>query len=237
MQFLLIDLHLIRLDLSSAATAACRHLLSADERLRADRFATPRLRNRWLVSRAGLRDIIARYCRKRPSAVRFHRDRSGKPVLSGEKSAAALHFNLSHSGSIAAVAVTTAGPVGVDVEYLRPISDWRRVARRFFSVSENSQLSTVQEVQRELAFYCCWTRKEAVIKATGEGLTAELDSFDVSLKPGKPAAVLCDRSEHQRSGPWQLRHFDGENFVGAVAIQSPCSMNVANHGFWSMQSE
>ena len=157
--------------------------------------------------------------------------------MSDEEDGSALHFSLSHSGSIAAVAVTTAGPVGVDVEYLRPISDWQSVARRFFSVKENSLLSTVQEGQRELAFYCCWTRKEAVIKATGDGLSAELDSFDVSLEPGKPAAVLSDRSAHRRSGPWQLRHFDGEDFVGAVAIQSPRDMDVENHGLWSLQNE
>lgn len=237
MQTLLIDLHLLRLDLSAAANAVCRRFLSEDERLRADRFATPGLRNRWLVSRAGLRDILARYCGTRPSAVRFDTEPSGKPVLSDGKAGAGLHFNLSHSGSIAAVAVTTAGPIGVDVEVIRRISDWQRVAHRFFSVSENSMLSTVQQGQRERAFYCCWTRKEAVIKATGDGLSAELDSFDVSLEPDKPAAVLSDRSEHRRSGPWQLRHFDGEDFVGAVAIQSPCYMDVANHGFWSMQNE
>ena len=91
--------------------------------------------------------------------------------------------------------------------------------------------------QRERAFFCCWTRKEAVIKATGDGLSAELDSFDVSLEPGKPAEVLKDRSEHRLSGPWQLRHFDGENFVGAIAIQSRRAVDVANHGFWSMKNE
>lgn len=234
---MLIDLHLLKLDLCSAANAACRRVLSEDERLRADRFATARLRNRWLVSRAGLRDILAKYCGTRPSAVRFGTEPTGKPVLSGEKASAALHFNLSHSGTIAAVAVSKAGPVGVDVEYLRPISDWHQVARRFFSASESSLLSTVQEGQRELAFYCCWTRKEAVIKATGDGLSAELDSFDVSLEPGEPAEVLSDRSEHRRSGPWQLRHFDGEDFVGAIAIQSPRSMDVANHGFWRINDE
>jgi 4'-phosphopantetheinyl transferase len=211
--------------------------LSADECLRADRFATPRLRDRWLVSRAGLRDILGTYCHTPPGSVQFVTEQNGKPVLAGEDSGAGWHFSLSHSDAIAAVAVTKGGPVGVDVEYLRPIADWRRVARRFFSESENAQLSTVGVNQRELAFYCCWTRKEAVIKATGEGLSAELDSFDVSLEPGQPAAVLRDRSDYRWSGPWQLRHFEGEDFVGAIAIQSADSVEVANRGLWSIHHE
>ena len=229
-----VNLHTINLDVSSAVRAKCRQFLSEEEKCRADRFSRPMLSERWLVARAGLRDVLASYCCKAPDDLEFDYEQFGKPVLAKRHADANLHFNQSHSLNLAVVAITRTGPVGVDLEYVRTIRDWENVASRFFSRCENLQLSDVEESSRQEAFYCCWTRKEAVIKATGEGLSARLDSFDVSLAPGVRAEVLTDRAARRGGGDWHLQHFDLANrFVGAVALRGSGGISVKLHEPWT----
>jgi 4'-phosphopantetheinyl transferase len=230
-----IHVHAVRLDVAPAERGACWGVLSDDERDRARRFANQELRDRWVVSRAGLRGIIGSYAGSTPQLLRFAYEELGKPVLVDRGDDSNLYFNLSHSHNLAIVAVTAVAPVGVDLEFVKPIPDWKRVAHRFFSRGENAELADVGECQRELAFYHCWTRKEAVIKSTGEGLSACLDAFDVSLAPGVQAAVLCDRRRTRPEPPWRLKNLDiGAGFVGAVAMQSSNEVTVTNHGFWKI---
>lgn len=229
----IVHLHLLRLDKSEGDLSACRGILSPDEARRADRFALQHLGNRWLVSRAGLKDILAHYCDTPPRDIRFGEESNGKPVLEYPPWGSGIYFNLSHSGTTAAVAVTSAAPVGVDVEQRKAVTDWQPVATRFFSSTEYRQLIDVPERQLDDAFLRCWTRKEAVIKATGEGLSADLTSFDVSLGAGTPARVLRDRGGD--AGSWQLRHFEGPEFIGAVAIRSANAVSVKQHGLWSIR--
>ena len=231
-----VNLHTINLEIPSEALVNCRRILSDKEKARANRFARTSLGNRWLVARASLRDVLASYCAASPDELDFGKEQFGKPVLAGRHADLDLHFNLSHSNSIAVVAVTRAAPVGVDLEYKRALPDWESVARRFFSPSENLQLSCVADLERQDAFYTCWTRKEAVIKATGEGLSARLDSFDVSLAPDAPVKVLADRGIDRESGDWSLLHFDiGDRYVGAIALHGSGTINVLQQNHWTMQ--
>ena len=229
----IVHLHLLKLDKSEAELSVYRGILSLREARRADRFAHQRLRNRWLVSRAGLRDILAHYCDTPRREIRFGEESNGKPVLENPPRGSGIYFNLSHSGTTAAVAVTSAAPVGVDVEQRKVVADWRPVAMRFFSSAEYRQLIDIPERQRDDAFLRCWTRKEAVIKATGEGLSADLASFDVSLVAGTPARVIRDLGGD--AGSWQLQHFESPEFIGAVAIRSANAVSVKQHGFWSIR--
>ncbi len=229
-----IHVHAVNLDVTPPELGACREFLSEDEQVRAGSFAYQELRDRWTVSRATLRAILGRYVESAPSDLQFEHADFGKPYLAGESSHN-IFFNLSHSDNVALVAVTATAPVGIDVERVRAIPDWNRVANRFFSSSENAALSGVDQQHRERAFYNCWTRKEAIIKATGEGLSACLDAFDVTLEPGEPAAVLHDRRSVNNGQTWRLQHLDpADEFVGAVALQCTGDVTVNYHDYWQM---
>ncbi len=229
-----VHLHFLDLDASADALIVCQGLLDATERDRARRFLRKNDADRWTVARAGLKDILASYCGIQPRDVRFRTERNSKPVMEDVPGRDGVHFNLSHSGAVAAVAVTRLGPVGVDVEYRRTIPDWREVASRFFSASEYNALIGVAAAQRDDAFLRCWTRKEAVIKATGEGLSAELDSFDVSFEPDRPPEVLRHGSEPGSPGAWTLGHFESDTFVGAVALCRALPFELVTEGFWDL---
>lgn len=209
-----IFVHTVDLDRQPAPAAAGP--VSQDERDRAARFRRPRDGYRWLAARAALHRVLGGHLGIAPEALRYTFSGHGKPAL--DLAGPPLHFNLSHSGRIALIAVTRHAPVGVDVEREKPLPDWRAVASRFFSPAERAQLEALDAADRQRGFYRCWTRKEALIKATGEGLSADLASFDVSLTA---PAVLADRSPAGGVRHWQLVHLDPEpGYLGAVAIAS-----------------
>jgi 4'-phosphopantetheinyl transferase len=134
-----------------------------------------------------------------------------------------LHFNLSHSGKIALYAFAYERKVGVDVEYVRGSLDNEELAAHYFSTYECSVLHSLPASLREEAFYTCWTRKEAYIKALGIGLSQPLDEFDVSLTPSEPAALLADRSDPEAPECWSLQTLAPEDrYVGALVVEGSC---------------
>jgi 4'-phosphopantetheinyl transferase len=188
-------------------------LLARDEIERADRFKFPHLRQHFVVARGVLRLMLARYLATDAAELRFKYGAQGKPRVASTE---ALHFNLAHSGGLALVALAQR-ELGVDVEAIRPLPDHEQIARRFFSETEIEQLNTVPAAQQPLAFFNCWTRKEAFLKATGDGLSRPLDSFSVSMRPDEPASLLSING--QNVGVWQLSSIEpANNYVGAVAI-------------------
>jgi len=160
-----IDLWMWPLEVGQAEGDALEELLSADERVRALRYHLAHDRRQFIVGRARLRQILADYAASPPETLEFCYGEQGKPALSGHRS---LCFNLSHSGGCAALAVAGCD-VGIDIEEVRPID--RRVAQRFFSADENAVLDRLCEGDWLHGFYRCWTRKEAVLKALGSGLS------------------------------------------------------------------
>lgn len=226
-------LHFIELDASVNPLAVCKELLDKTERDRARRFLRKSDADRWTIARAGLKDVLAYYCGIKPDDLRFRTERHGKPVIESPPDANRVHFSLSHSGKFAAVALTRLGPLGVDIEYRRPIPEWKEIASRFFSTGEYGALIDVAAAQRDDAFLRCWSRKEAVIKATGEGLSAELDSFDVSFVADRPPEVLRYRTEFTQSNSWKLRHFESDKFVGAVALCHELPFELVIEGYWT----
>lgn len=162
--------------------------LSEDERQRAGRFRFERDRCRYLAARAMLRRIVASYLADKPEQVRFRYERYGKPAVVAERPDACVDFNVSHSGEFALLAIAKGRNVGIDIERIRLDIEAEKIAECFFSPAEVRTLRSLPSDQRQEAFFCCWTRKEAYIKAHGQGLALALDSFDVTLAPGAPAS-------------------------------------------------
>ena len=200
---------------------ALRALLSADELGRADRFRFGRDRSNFVAARGILRTILGRYLRQTPSLLLFDYNQYGKPALRGAGGADALRFSVAHSGDIALYAVARGREVGIDIERVREGVACEEIAGNFFSHREVEMLRELPAGQRTEGFFNCWTRKEAFVKALGEGLSFPLSQFDVSLAPGEPATLLSVRGgdECGASG-WSLRELTpGFGCVAAVAVE------------------
>lgn len=207
----------VDLALDDARLAACRALLCAGEARRADRFSRAEDRRRFIVSHAGLRAILAGALGADPTELTFDADAAGKPALAG-RWRQQMSFNLSHSGGTALIALAPAGRVGVDVEAVRPVPDWPRIVRSHFSAAETSALARLSGEEGRRAFFACWTRKEAFVKAVGLGLAMPLDRFTVSLPPEPPALVAAGDGAETARG-WSLIHLQpAPDHVGAAAI-------------------
>lgn len=208
----------VDLALSEAHLARCAARLSPEEAARADRFLRRDDRDRYRASHAALRLILGGALGVAADAIAFAAGPAGKPELAGPL-AGALCFNLSHSGPRALVGVSPRAAIGVDVEALRPIPDALRIARAHFAPAEAAALSALPRDMVEAAFTGLWTRKEAVAKALGTGLSLPLDRFEVTLPPDAPRLVAI-----AGDGPpaWTLHHLEpGPGTVGAAAIRAP----------------
>lgn len=196
--------------------------LGADEVRRADRFRTTDLRRRFVAARGGLRALLGAYLACAPETVAFAYGPQGKPALAGDTHAARFAFNLSHSHELALCALTGAGAVGVDVEAVRPMEeDGGKLIGRFFSPREQAEFLALPPAERLAAFFRGWTRKEAFLKATGTGLATVLDSFDVTLGPSVPPAILRIGEDHAAPSRWSLLDLDcGPGYAAALAIES-----------------
>jgi 4'-phosphopantetheinyl transferase len=192
------------LDPPAAAVGRNAALLAPDERTRAERFRFDRDRRRFTVARGVLRTLLGRYLATDPRAVAFRYESHGKPVLADAFAAHGIRFNVSHSGEMALFAFARGRELGVDVEEVRRMEDGLDIAERFFSQAEVAAFRALPDEIRDDAFFNCWTRKEAYIKAVGEGLSFPLHVFDVSLAPGEPARLLASR-DPQQAERWSLR--------------------------------
>lgn len=200
-----------------------RSLLSEDEVARAERFYFEKDRHRFIVSHGLLRVLLARYLNTpflNASQLRFCNNDYGKPSLDLGMQDRTLNFNLSHSDELVLFAFTYVRQIGVDIEYMRPDLDYQSLAEHYFSSLEHQMLQALPASARLEAFYQCWTRKEAYIKARGKGLSIPLDVFDVSLRPDEPAMVLGSREDPQETERWKLYalHSDS-NYASALAVE------------------
>jgi 4'-phosphopantetheinyl transferase len=216
------DVHVWRINVN-AATPQIEFLLSAltqDEREKAGRFHFQKDRQQAIVARGALRDILSRYLNAPPGELRFIYGPQGKPKLEQGVQREHLEFNLSHSHELIVVAVNAGRQVGIDVEFIRPGSDWEQIAERFFSAHEVATLRMLPAHLRTEAFFCCWTRKEAYIKAKGGGLSIKLDGFDVSMTPGEPAKLLRSVEDIEATLRWSLMEIiPTPGYAGAVAAE------------------
>lgn len=194
-------------------------VLSPDERDRAGRFLRPIHRDRYAAGRAWLRRVLAGYLGRSPSEIAFAYGQHEKPALAGGPGW--LDFNLAHSEEHALLAVSPGFPVGVDIEVLRPVDE--KLPQRFFAPGEVAALAALPAAARQAAFFRCWTRKEAYLKALGSGLATPLDAFEVTLGPGEAARLLRVAGKPDEAAAWQMLHWEPEGQLprrmGAVAAR------------------
>ncbi len=194
--------------------------LSAEERERASRFHFDWDRKRFILSHGSLRAILGHYLDLPPEAIVFGLGEHGKPNLDPVPNNAGTRFNLSHSGDLVLIAVARQSEVGVDVEKIRPEIELERLAKRFFSADEAEGLMALESGLRLQAFFRCWTRKEAYIKAHGKGLSIPLNQFRVSLEPDVLPALLANWEDPQETYRWSIHDIDlGEEYLGALAVE------------------
>ena len=173
------------------------------------------------AGRGRMREILGQYTQTPPGELRFAYGASGKPTLTYP--APSFAFNLSHTGAIAALAVAPVDALGLDIEALRPLKE--DIARRYFSPAEVAALEAHPPAARTAAFYRCWTRKEAFVKATGDGLGFPLDAFDVSIDATNPPRLLrLAGTSASALANWQLAHIGPDalppDVVGAIAVKT-----------------
>lgn len=210
------------LDREPSTLQPCLDLLAPDERQRADRFRFMKDRVHFVVARAALRQILARYLGTRPQLVSFSYNKYGKPALADGSGDSPLRFNVSHSNGIALYAFTLGREVGLDIEFMRDDFAGIEIAEHFFSEGEVATLRAVPESLRTRAFFNCWARKEAYIKARGEGLSHPLHRFAVSLAPGEPPALLRTDNDPLEASRWSLLELTpSEGYVAALVVEGP----------------
>jgi len=199
-------------------------LLSSEEHARAARFIPKHARQHFVLTRAVLRTVLGAYLAADPKKLVFQTSEQNKPSLGPLHADSGISFNVAHSGALALLAFSRRRELGVDVEQIRRDVDVESIARRFFSPHELKQLAAVAAEDRVEAFFRCWTRKEAYIKAQGEGLGLPLDQFDVSVAAGSDSALLATRPDGAEAARWSL--CDVAIDLGYVA-----ALCVAGHDF------
>ncbi len=209
----------IPLDPGDAAASALAPLLSADERERAARFRFDHHRRRFVVGRGSMRLLLGAYAGTPAAEIVFAYGKHGKPRLSGAAFGHDVRFNFSNSHELALLAVTLGAEVGVDLERIKPMPRFMRLAERFFTAREADALAGLPESARIEAFFHCWTRKEAFLKSTGDGLHFDLDRVEVSVVPGEPARLCAVDGNPAAASRWHLESFvPEEGYVGALVV-------------------
>jgi 4'-phosphopantetheinyl transferase len=207
---------------ASLADGPVRHrelerLLDAEECARAARFHIARHRRRFVVAHAILRLLLGAYGGRDPREVRFDFGPYGKPAL---HAAPDLSFSLSHSEDCALYAFARRADIGIDVEYRRADLASEEIAQRFFAPEEIAALRAVPQAMRTEAFFRCWTRKEAFVKAVGKGLSLPLDQFAVSLTPDMPARLVWVRGVADAAAEWSLTELPmPHGYTAALAVR------------------
>jgi 4'-phosphopantetheinyl transferase len=208
--------HLWSVDLDQPVPRA-ETLLSADELDKAGRYKFAVHRERFIHGRALLRLMLAHYTGEAPEKLRLNYGPAGKPAIAHGPS-----FNVAHSGAVALFAFAQDGQLGVDVERIHSLPEMAGVAKIFFSNSEYESWKSLPAEEQELAFFQCWTRKEAFVKAIGDGISELLKDFVVAFEPGTECALLELNGKYGAKSAWKLQSFEPAiGYLGALAISNP----------------
>ncbi len=214
----LVDIWRVQVNIPADSRKLLEATLSADETERAARFHLAADRDRFIAAHGCLRDILTRYLHCEPHQLSFSKGEYGKPTLISNEG---IDCNLAHSGDYALIAIAQGRKVGIDVERMRTGISSFMIARQYFSKAEVAELEDLPIEQREVAFFTCWTRKEAYIKGQGLGLSLPLESFDVSLSPNEPAILRATRPNTDEAARWTLLSLDiDSHHAAAIAVEN-----------------
>ena len=220
------EVHVWRLAFTTtpAALNGLSAVLSPDEESRAAAFHFERDRRRFISTRGLLRRLLGKYASQPPDRIEFVYAVHGKPRLAETDNDLNLQFNVAHSGNLALLAVARDLPLGIDVEQIRPLIEGEQIARRYFSPREVADYLSLPEADRQAAFFRCWTRKEALLKGWGSGLSTPLSEFSVSLLPGEPAILREGSGLDAR--PWRLYDLHpAAGYSAALAVSAAVEVN------------
>lgn len=210
----------MRVSAATPALGALERLLAPDEQARAARFLREADRHRFVAAHGGLRQLLGHYLALPPAALGFTIGEFGKPALAEVDAGRALSFNLSHAGDWIVVALAAGQPVGVDVEPIRPDLDFMTIARHQFSPEEVAALSAEEPGARRSAFFRCWTRKEAYLKARGQGLSYSLREFSVEFGAEARPALRWVADDPSAAERWTvLECAPAADYAGAVVVE------------------
>lgn len=216
------DVHVWRasLDIPHMEVERLQQTLAPDEEKRARSFYFEKDRRHFIVARGLLRTILGRYLNIEPSALLFRYNTYGKPELVLLPGKLQVSFNVSHTHGLVLYAVTLQRRIGVDIEHLDAKVGGEDIVEHFFSQREIATFRALSPAQQREAFFRAWTRKEAYIKARGEGLSLPLDQFGVSLAPGEPAALLENQDDPEEVIRWSLQDLlPGAGYLAALAVE------------------
>jgi 4'-phosphopantetheinyl transferase len=229
-----IEIWILPTETSDPARAKFERLLAPEEKVRAERFRFDRLRNSFITTRGALRCLLGSYLSVPPASLEFHYGSKGKPTLAP---AMEIDFNATHSGDFAAFAFTLGCQIGIDLEHIHPLAEMQDIAGRFFCPDETAELASLPPDDREAAFFRCWTRKEAYIKAIGDGLSAPLDAFRVTLLSNEPARFVHLAHDTNAAQAWTLHdlslasgyaaalaYHDGERPISVFQLADPVEL-------------
>ena len=216
------DIHIWRanLNLPPEQIETLAATLSADESDRANRFHFDKDRKHFIAARGILRSLLATYLNLHPSQIEFAYGDRGKPSLS-TATPGNLSFNLSHSNGLALYVLTSTFPLGIDIEYLRPLSDALQLAKRFFSYREYEAIARLSPPEQQRAFFKAWTAKEAYLKAKGSGLSGGLEKVEISLASGETLNLLSIDGDDRLANNWTLYSIElHPDYLAALAIEN-----------------
>lgn len=216
------EIHVWRasLDWSAIDVYQLQTTLAEDERNRAARFYFHKDREHYMACRGFLREILGRYLHVAPGEIRLSYGPYGKPQLGSSMCRRDISFNVSHSHGLALIAVASEREVGVDIEYVRQDVEIESIAEHFFAPSEKAVIRALTGHQQRETFYRCWTRKEAFLKARGDGMTCPLDQFEVSVEPGSSAVLPSAHADSRESARWSMQDLAIDaGYVATVAAE------------------
>ncbi|MBN1993317.1 MAG: 4'-phosphopantetheinyl transferase superfamily protein [Anaerolineae bacterium] len=216
------EIHIWRasLDVEPSWVQDLQQILSPDEQARAARFHFEKDREHYIVARGLLRIILGRYLEMEPHELSFSYGPYGKPGLTTLLGHNVLNFNMSHSHGLAIYGFTRGRKIGVDLERIHTDFACEQIAKRFFTPNEFAILHALPAEMKHEAFFNCWTRKEAYIKARGQGLSFSLNQFEVSFTPGEPAKLLNIAEDPYEAARWSLVELEPDPcFAAALAVE------------------
>lgn len=210
----------IALDASPHTLETLRTTLDSSELHRASRFRFRADERRFIIGRSALRIILSRYVAMAPNKITFVYNTYGKPELPNSPSTPAIHFNISHSGELALIGICHNRRVGIDVERLDRAVRIQAIADRYFSPEESEAIRSLPPEQQRLAFFRCWTAKEAYLKALGVGLYGSLNNLRTSICNGNTVSIRRFVNGNRANGSWTLKPLDvGKNYVATLALE------------------
>jgi 4'-phosphopantetheinyl transferase len=222
----------VSLDVDAKHANSFMQILAEDERTRAQRIRIENSRRYYVAARGFLRMILSAYLKMRPEHLEFQYNQYGKPAILSGSDTTGISFNMSHSHGLALYGIALDRKLGVDIEKIREDMPHVKIAKRFFSIQEYAALLTLPPEQQKNAFFSCWTRKEAYLKARGEGIFSSLSGFSVSFLPGEPVSLLDHQLGIQEISRWSVINIDvGPDYKAALVVEGQ-GISFLRKGIW-----